>query len=120
MEKSLWKIIALVQILARRKLADMIIKHEYPLSIVDHEGFVDYSNALQPLFKVVTRNTIKRDILDIYNIEKGKAMRVLEANRSRIAITTDMWTSKNQKKGYMAVTTHCINDSWALRSLIIR
>lgn len=44
---------------ARRELAAMIILHEYPLSIVDHIGFRRFVSALQPLFKMVTRNTIR-------------------------------------------------------------
>jgi hypothetical protein len=38
----------------------MIILHEY-LSIVEHMGFRSYSASFQPMFKMVTRNTIKRD-----------------------------------------------------------
>ena len=78
-----------------------------------------YSNTLQPLFKMVSRNTIKNDILKIYDYEKSKTMDLLGDNRSRIAITTDMWTS-NQMKGFMVVTAHFIDDSWALQSLVIR
>ena len=44
---------------ARRELAAMIILHEYPLSMVDHTGFRRFVSALQPLFKMVTRNTIR-------------------------------------------------------------
>lgn len=44
---------------ARKELADMIVLHEYPLSIVDHTGFRRFVSALQPLFKMVTRNTIR-------------------------------------------------------------
>ncbi|KAL5578436.1 hypothetical protein UlMin_020135 [Ulmus minor] len=50
----------------RKKLAQMIIRHEYSLSMVDHEGFVEYSNTLQPMFMVVSRNTIRYDILKIF------------------------------------------------------
>ena len=46
-------------------------------------------------------------------------MDLLGDNRSRIAITSDMWTS-NQKKCFMVVTTHFIDDSWALQSRVIR
>ena len=55
---------------ARKDLASMIVLHEYPLSMVDHVGFRKYSNALQPLFKMVSRNIIKNDILKIYDYEK--------------------------------------------------
>jgi hypothetical protein len=44
---------------ARKELAAMIILHEYPLCIVDHVGFRRFVSALQPLFKMVTRNTIR-------------------------------------------------------------
>lgn len=107
------------QSVARKELAYMIILHEYPLSIVEHEGFRRYSNALQPLFKVVSRNTIKNDIFKIYDEEKVKIMQLLEKHQGKIALTTDMWTSK-QKKGYMVITSHFIDDSWILQSQIIR
>ncbi|XP_042432585.1 zinc finger BED domain-containing protein RICESLEEPER 2-like [Zingiber officinale] len=51
---------------ARAELANMIILHEYPLSLVDHVGFRRYSYALQPIFKVLSRNTIKTDIMKIF------------------------------------------------------
>ncbi|KAK2644856.1 hypothetical protein Ddye_020051 [Dipteronia dyeriana] len=107
-------------IVVRRKLAEMIILHEYPLRMVEHDGFREYSIAVQPLFKLISRNTIKRHILQIYDMEKEKTISVLEANRSRISITTDMWTSSNQKKGFMMVTMHFIDDSWVMPSLILR
>ena len=47
------------QVFARKMLASMIVLHEYPLSIVDHTGFRRFVSALQPLFTMVTRNTIR-------------------------------------------------------------
>lgn len=44
---------------ARGELCAMIILHEYPLSMVDHSGFRRFVSALQPLFKIGTRNTIR-------------------------------------------------------------
>jgi hypothetical protein len=44
---------------ARRELAAMIVLHEYPLSMVDHVGFRRFVSAPQPLFHMVTRNTIR-------------------------------------------------------------
>ncbi|KAF0921598.1 hypothetical protein E2562_009790 [Oryza meyeriana var. granulata] len=105
---------------ARRELAAMIILHEYPLSMVDHTGFRRFVSALQPLFKLVTRNTIRKDIMDTYMEEKKKALQYMAGTKSRVSITTDMWTSENQKRGYMAVTTHFIDDSWTLRNIIMR
>uniref|UniRef100_A0ACD5Y415 Uncharacterized protein n=1 Tax=Avena sativa TaxID=4498 RepID=A0ACD5Y415_AVESA len=105
---------------ARKELSNMVVLHEYPLCMVDHTGFRRFVTALQPLFKMVTRNTIRKDIFDNYKEERKKAMEYMAANRSRVAITTDMWTSDNQKKGYMAITAHFIDDNWNLRSVVMR
>ncbi|KAL6319805.1 hypothetical protein AAG906_036867 [Vitis piasezkii] len=101
----------------REKLARAIILHEYLLSIVDHVGFRDFTTSLQPLFKMVSRNTTKGDITKIYEVEKGKMISYLEKLKSRIAIITDMWTS-NQKKYYMAITVHYIDESWLLHYIV--
>jgi hypothetical protein len=61
------------QEVVRKALYSMIILHEYPLSIVDHHGFHKFISALQPLFKMGTRNTIRRDIMHFYKCEKRKA-----------------------------------------------
>ena len=105
---------------AKEELAKMIIMHEYPLSIVDHVGFKRYSAYLQPLFNVPCRNTIKNEIFKIFELEKTKTLSFLESINSRVAITTDLWTASNQKKGYMAVTAHFIDASWNLQSCIMR
>ncbi|KAL8493455.1 hypothetical protein ACS0TY_024606 [Phlomoides rotata] len=84
--------------IVRKDLASMIVLHEYPLSMVEHFGFRRFLSSLQPLFKVVSRNTVKNDIMKIYEFEKTKTMRIIEKNTSKIAITTDMWTSKQSKE----------------------
>lgn len=105
---------------SRNDLAPMIIIHEYPLSIVDHLGFREYSEGLQLLFKAPNRNTVKSDIIKIYENEKLKTMRLLDKIESKIALTSDMWTASNQKKGYMTITTHYIDDDWDMQSRILR
>ena len=78
------------QNIVRNNLARMIILHEYPLSIVDHNGFREFVKSLQRLFKLISRNTLKSDILKIYNNEREKALKMTNNNGSRMGITTDM------------------------------
>ena len=78
------------QVRVRNKLARMVILHEYPLSIVDHIGFREFVTELQPMFKLVTRNTLKSDILKIYDNEREKALKITDKNGSRMIITTNM------------------------------
>lgn len=108
------------QDLARHELCNMIALHGYPLSMVDHIGFIRYSKVLNPDFKVVSRNTLKSDIMAAYKEERECLKRLIASQEGRVAITTDMWTAKHQKRGYMAVTAHFIDEEWTLQSRIIR
>ncbi|KAL4561102.1 hypothetical protein LXL04_033264 [Taraxacum kok-saghyz] len=108
------------QNVSREELANMIILHEYPLNMVEHVGFRRFVNSVNPLFKHVSRTTLKSDIKVIFESEKAKIKRVLNANKGRVAVTTDMWTASNQKRGYMVVTAHYIDDSWNLCNKILR
>jgi len=55
-----------------------------------------------------------------YELEKKKAIEYMAGIQSRVAITTDLWASDNQNRGYMATTTHFIDESWNLRNIIMR
>jgi hypothetical protein len=61
----------------------------------------------------------RKDIIGRYNKEKKKAIQYMTMIQSRVAVTTDMWTADNQKKGYMAVTGHFVDESWKLRSILM-
>lgn len=98
----------------------MVVMHEYPISIVDHIGFRRFVAGLNSSFKIVSRNTLKSDILKIYNEDKKSLKALLQHNTSRISITTDMWTASNQKKSYMVVTTHFLDHLWNLRNRTLR
>jgi hypothetical protein len=108
------------QDVARKELALMIIVHEYPLSMVDHVGFRKFCAALQPAFKVVSRNTIRKDILDMYEVQKQSMLKYFRKLSSRVVVTTDLWTANHQRKGYMAVTAHFLDDDWNLKSFLLR
>ncbi|XP_022853316.1 zinc finger BED domain-containing protein RICESLEEPER 2-like [Olea europaea var. sylvestris] len=104
----------------RYSLSKMVILHKYPLSMVDHIGFREFLHDLQPLFKVPSRNTLKSNILKIYEYERAKNMIALEKIESRISITIDMRTSSNQKRGFMVITAQFKDDARKLQSRIMR
>ena len=60
------------QVKVRNNLAHMVILHEYLLSMVDHIGFRKFVGFLQPLFKLITRNTLKSDILKFMIMRERK------------------------------------------------
>jgi hypothetical protein len=105
---------------SRKDLMEMIVLHEHSLSIVDQVGFKIFVNNLQPLFKIPTRNTMRKDILKHYMDRMKKTMNLMDKYEGRVAITTDMWTADNQKKFYMAVTAHFVDDQWRLHQRLLR
>jgi hypothetical protein len=56
--------------------------------------------------------------MDAYKEEKRKDLQYMAGAKSRVAITTDMWTSDDQRRDY--ITAHFIDDSWTLRKIIMR
>ncbi|CAN0923530.1 Putative AC9 transposase [Linum grandiflorum] len=87
--------------------------------MVDHLYFKIFCASLQPLIKVPCRNTLKRDILSTYDVERKKIQKGINNNKGSIAVTTDMWTTTNQKRGYMAVTGHYIDNGGKLRNHLL-
>ena len=79
--------------MSREALARMIIVDELPFKFVEHEGFRNYSNVLQPRFIVPTRTTVARDCIRFYSIERDRLKIFLEKYTQRISLTTDTWTS---------------------------
>jgi hypothetical protein len=95
----------------------MIILHEYPFSIVEHKGFVEFMQSAQPKFVMPGRKTIRSDCVKMFqNMKIDQIARVSRA--SHIALTTDLWTASDLT-GYMVVTAHYINAKWELIRLII-
>ena len=104
----------------RNNHARKVILHEYPLSMVDHIAFREFVGSLQPLFRLISRNTLKSDIIKIYNNEREKALKMMDKNGSRTTITIDMWTSSNKKRGSIVITAHFIVQTWTLQSRVLR
>ncbi|XP_052110149.1 zinc finger BED domain-containing protein DAYSLEEPER-like [Arachis duranensis] len=92
----------------RRYIAKAICMHEYPLSFVEHVGMKEIYASMQPTFKVPSRNTIKKDIFEMYELEKLNMTKLMDGNDSRVAVTTDMWTSNKKKDTWLSRHTTLI------------
>ncbi|XP_077237320.1 zinc finger BED domain-containing protein RICESLEEPER 2-like [Tasmannia lanceolata] len=77
---------------ARRELAIFIIKLELPFNIVDKDVFRDFIMVIQPRLKVISRTTIRKELLNIYGEEKLKLKRLIGVCH-RVSLTADMWAS---------------------------
>nr|KAJ0216304.1 hypothetical protein LSAT_V11C300142670 [Lactuca sativa] len=98
--------------------ARMIIIDELPFKTVEHEGFRDLLNMLQPQFQIPSRTAITNDCLEIYKSEVEKLKKYFAKNRQRISLTTNLWTSR-QNLSYMCLTAHFIDKDWTIHKRII-
>jgi hypothetical protein len=63
---------------SRELAAHMILCHNYPFNIMEHEMFNKFCKSLNPLWKKVSRATIRKNCFTTYNIEKKKLKTFLE------------------------------------------
>ncbi|KAL7152563.1 hypothetical protein ABFS83_04G105800 [Erythranthe nasuta] len=102
-------------------LAKMIILHDYPLHMVEHAGFIDFTRNLQPQFNVSSVATVQEQIMGIYTREKQKVMDLLRVIPGRLNITVDVWTSDKSYKSlaYVLLTGHFIDHDLKLQRRIL-
>ncbi|CAN0847666.1 hypothetical protein LINGRAHAP2_LOCUS5095 [Linum grandiflorum] len=63
-----------------------------------------------PCLKFLLEIPLRKIFLQCMKLRRKKIQRVIDGNKGRIAITIDMSISTNQKRGYMAITDHYIEN----------
>jgi hypothetical protein len=102
----------------RELAAHMVLLHEYPFNMMEHELFNKFMRACTPHWKKkISHATVKNDCIAAYNIEKKK-LKTLLSGVDRVNITTDMWTS-SQRVSYMVVACHFVDSNWLLQKRIL-
>ncbi|CAH1114870.1 unnamed protein product [Psylliodes chrysocephalus] len=90
-------------------LINMLTKDYQPLSLVENQGFLEYSRALQPLYKPPSRKKITYDLLPKKYAEATSALKNILSNVKYISLTTDIWTS-DSTRAYITVTAHFVSE----------
>ncbi|XP_073132368.1 zinc finger BED domain-containing protein DAYSLEEPER-like [Henckelia pumila] len=102
----------------RRELASMIIMHEYPIHMVEHSGFVAFTQNIQPRFDSVSLNTVQGDCVAFYLREKNNIQKVIDRMPGRVCLMLDLW-SACRNMGYMFVTGQFIDGDWKLQRKLL-
>ncbi|KAL4566642.1 hypothetical protein LXL04_030762 [Taraxacum kok-saghyz] len=102
----------------RESVAHWILMHEHPFTIVEEEGFNMMQRRGMLEWESVSRISIKKDCVAVYDIEKKKLKDLLRSI-SKISVTTDMWKSTNQKIEYMVLTGHFVDSNWHLQKRVL-
>ncbi|XP_054796915.1 zinc finger BED domain-containing protein RICESLEEPER 2-like [Prosopis cineraria] len=96
----------------------MIILHGYPLTMVEHVGFKVFVKNLQPLFELMTVNSIEADCIELYEKEKQKMNEMLDKLPGKISLSADVWVAMGDTE-YLCLTANYIDESWQLRRRIL-
>ncbi|XP_027123398.2 zinc finger BED domain-containing protein DAYSLEEPER-like [Coffea arabica] len=100
------------------EIAKMIIKHDYPLHIVENPGFVRFARALHPQYNSVNINMIEAHVVNIYLREKQNLLSLLAGAPGRISLSLDLWTS-DKTVGYAILTGQFVDCDWNLHRRIL-
>ena len=85
---------------SRKELLTMAVMHEYPLLMVDHVRLRRFFNSLNPKFKMISRNTLRCDIMKMFQSKKMTLQELVAHNSSRIVVISDMDNVKSEKRPY--------------------
>jgi hypothetical protein len=102
----------------REILARIMITHGAPFNMVEWRVFREYQKFLNDDCVFVSRNTIAKEILNVYGDEKQKLKSQLAQIRGRVCLTSDCWTSCTNE-GYISLTAHYVDVNWKLQSKIL-
>ena len=92
--------------------------HDFPFQFVEYAGIRSIFEYLHPNIKLVSRNTVKSDIIKMHVREKARLKLSLETTPGKICLTSDLWTSATTD-GYICLTGHFIDKDWVLQKRIL-
>jgi hypothetical protein len=95
----------------RKNFAKMIVVHEYPFNCATHHFLKAFVSDLQPSFKMLLRNTVRLDCINLYKEKRCSLCDLFGKLDCRFSFTSDLWTSKRKNRGFMALTCHYIDNS---------
>jgi hypothetical protein len=99
-------------------LVHMIDKCDLSFELVGNQYFKNVLTMLKHDLEIISPDTLKRRILDLYETKKKEKMELLVRNTSKISFTTDCWTSPN-KLAFMGVTPHWVNEEFEICCMIL-
>ncbi|KAJ6756575.1 BED FINGER-RELATED [Salix purpurea] len=100
-------------------IARMMIKHGYPLDMVQHEFFRTFVENLQPMFKLHSKDMVEADVLVVYRQEKEKLIKCFDNLSCLFSLTIELLSSDDRNMTYCCLTLHFIDDEWEQKKKIL-
>jgi len=99
-------------------LLGWIVEDFQAFNVVSSEAFKEFVAKLNPRYSVPCRQTMSKRVDSDLARVKEEIVRALDSAPSRVACTTDGWTSI-AKDSYVVITVHYIDKSWTMQGLTV-
>ncbi|XVF65670.1 hypothetical protein PTKIN_Ptkin09bG0268300 [Pterospermum kingtungense] len=100
-------------------VARLIIKHQFPLNIVEDGYFRILLNDLQPMFKLQSQEALSSDVVRVYEEEKSKLFDYFDTLTCRFNLTTSLWIRDIDNTTYCCYAVQFIDHNWELKKKIL-
>jgi len=91
----------------RKLVAEALVLHDLPFQFVEWKGIRKIVELLTHDFHMFSRNTVKADVLSLFEKAKQNLKKMLQDAPSKIFPTPDLWTFITTD-GYMCMTANFI------------
>src|SRR5829696_1809264 len=102
----------------KKKLIKWIVIHQHPFTIVEESYFIELVHSLYSEANIPSADTIKRNIIELYELNLKNVQIILQKLPGKISFTIDIWTSPSTKS-FLCLTDHFIDINWKLQNTII-
>ena len=99
-------------------LIEWIVLDLQPFSVVESESFIKMVNKLDPHYRLSSRHTIKRSIIQKFDQNRNLILEHLQNVTSKISLTCDIWSSIKMES-FIAITVHYIDSKWKLCHFVL-
>ncbi|CAB4421281.1 unnamed protein product [Rhizophagus irregularis] len=99
-------------------LIKWIIINQHSFTVVEESAFANLIYTLEPDARLISADTVKRRIMDLYENNVNKVKESFKNIRGKIFFTIDIWTSPSSKS-FLSLTAHYINNDWKLRNVLV-
>ncbi|CAB4477029.1 unnamed protein product [Rhizophagus irregularis] len=90
-------------------LIKWIIINQHSFTVVKESAFANLIYTLQPDARLISADTVKKRIMDLYENNVNKVKESFKNIREKISFTIDIWTSPSSKL-FLSLTAHYIDN----------
>ncbi|XP_060768344.1 zinc finger BED domain-containing protein 4-like [Neoarius graeffei] len=103
-----------------RKIMEYMALDDQPFSVVQDKGFVNLIKHLSPRYKLPSRRYFSDTALpELFEKVSSHIRKLLNATKSPISFTTDIWTSNVSLMSMLSLTAQWLDDEFELHQVLL-